>query len=441
MSDVTTDPRRIILESPMRAPQIIVVGLCIFLNALDGFDVLSISFAAPGIAKEWGIDSAALGVVLSMELIGMAVGSILLGNVADRIGRRPTIIGCLAAMAMGMLFASLSGSVTALSGWRLLTGLGIGGMLASINAAVAEVANARRRTLSVALMSSGYPMGAVLGGLIASALLVGQDWRAVFLFGAVATAVCIPLVFWLLPESIEFLSSSRRPDALERVNRALAKLGHPPARALPPVESDSRQGSIAGLWGTGLAVATLLLTVAYFAHIMTFYFMVKWIPKIVVDMGFVPSTAGTVLVWANVGGATGALLFSLMTVRADLRRLTIGFMLLSGGAIALFGQAGGDLARLSLVGAVAGFCTNAAIIGIYALLARIYPPDLRASGTGFVIGVGRAGAALGPIAAGLLFGTGWELPAVAPVMAAGSLIAALALTLLGRRAIAAPASP
>src|SRR2546426_11385654 len=103
---MNSDPRQIIANSPMRTLQIVAVALTIGLNALDGFDVLSISFASPGIAQEWGIDRAALGIVLSMELIGMAIGSIFLGGVADTIGRRPAILGCLVVMAGGMLAAT-----------------------------------------------------------------------------------------------------------------------------------------------------------------------------------------------------------------------------------------------------------------------------------------------------------------------------------------------
>src|SRR5215218_6155372 len=117
------DPRRIIAESPMRAAQLIAVAITIGLNALDGFDVLAISFASPGIAAEWGIDRAVLGFVLSMELIGMAIGSVFIGQVADRIGRRPTILGCLVTMAVGMFLAAGASGVTYLSLTRLLTGL------------------------------------------------------------------------------------------------------------------------------------------------------------------------------------------------------------------------------------------------------------------------------------------------------------------------------
>src|SRR5687768_18352050 len=130
----SADPRETLKSAPMSALQIFVIVITIALNALDGFDVMSISFASPGIATDWGIDRAALGIVLSMELIGMAFGSILLGRFADRVGRRTTILGCLMVMSLGMLGAATAGGVVVLAAWRVFTGLGIGGVLAATNA-------------------------------------------------------------------------------------------------------------------------------------------------------------------------------------------------------------------------------------------------------------------------------------------------------------------
>src|ERR1700685_1276681 len=135
------DPKSIIDHGPMSVGQWLAVLVTVGLNAMDGFDVLSISFSSPGIAKDWGVDKGTLGWVLSMELVGMGLGSVLLGGVADKIGRRPTILGCVFAMSVGMFGASVAAGVPTLLAWRLLTGLGIGGMLASINAAVAELSS------------------------------------------------------------------------------------------------------------------------------------------------------------------------------------------------------------------------------------------------------------------------------------------------------------
>jgi benzoate transport len=424
------DPRTLLARAPMSRLQLAAVALCVLLNALDGFDVLAISFASPGIASEWGIDRAALGLVLSMELIGMAVGSVLIGNLADRIGRRPTILFCLVVMAIGMALATLAGNVVTLSVIRLGTGLGIGGMLACTNAMVAEFSNAKHRNLAVAIMAAGYPLGAIVGGSIASMLLASGNWRDVFMLGAIVTATFLPVAWFLLPESIGFLIQKRGPGALDKINATLSRMGHAPADALPAETPNAPKPSLKQLFAPDLARATLLLTIAYFAHIMTFYFILKWVPKIVVDLGHAPSAAGGVLVWANVGGLAGATLLSLLTYRVGVKTLVIVAMLASSLLVTLFGQGQPDLAGLSLLAGAAGFCTNAAVVGLYALFAQAFPTAVRAGGTGFVIGVGRGGAALGPIIAGFLFSSGFSLPMVAVSMASGSVVAAGALLLL-----------
>jgi len=410
--------------------QVIVVAITIGLNALDGFDVLSISFASPGIAEEWGIDRAALGIVLSMELIGMAIGSILLGGVADKIGRRPTILGCLMLMTLGMLMVTTAGGLVDLSIWRIVTGLGIGGMLAAINAVAAEFSNARRRHLSVSLMSIGYPVGAVVGGTVAAQLLRGNDWRTVFYFGASVTAVLIPIVYFVVPESVHWLARKQPVGALEKINRALTRMGHTAATDLPVISAEVRSRSVADIFAPGLVATTAIVTLAYFFHITTFYFIVKWVPKIVVDLGFAASSAAGVLVWTNVGGAVGGAVFGILTQRYGVKALTIGVLMLSTIMVTLFGQTPADLQRLSLICAAAGFCTNAGIVGLYAIIAQAFPTHVRAFGTGFTVGVGRGGSVLAPIIAGFLFAWGYSLGIVAFMMALGSLMAAGVLMLL-----------
>ena len=426
-------PRDIILHTPMGALQIAAIALCIGLTALDGFDVLSISFASPGIAAEWGVDRGTLGVILSAELIGMALGSAVIGGIADKIGRRPTILGCLVVMIGGMILAATAGAVTPLLVYRFCTGLGIGGMLASVNAMTAEYSNAKRRNLAVTLMAAGYPAGVIFGGTIASMLLRSYDWPSVFVFGAILTACFLPLVWYFMPESIEFLQHKRPPGALERINRTLGRMGHAAVDALPVEPDDKPKHSVMRLFSPGMAKMTVLLTLAYFAHIMTFYFYIKWIPKLVVDMGFHPSSAGGVLVWSNVGGILGAILLGLLTQKFGVRGLVIITMVFATVFVAAFGHTPADLSSLSLVAAAAGFFTNAGIVGLYAMFAQSFPTELRASGTGFVIGVGRGGAALAPIIAGYLFVAGMGLPAVSLIMGCGSLLAIVMLLLLKYR--------
>ncbi|MBC2669573.1 MFS transporter [Novosphingobium piscinae] len=413
--------------------QIVAIAMCVLLNALDGFDVLSISFASPGISKEWGIDRAALGVVLSMELIGMMVGSVLLGQLADRVGRRPTVLACLVIMASGMVATTQVGSIEALAATRLFTGLGIGGMLAVINALAAEFASDRARGAAVAIMAAGYPVGGIAGGAIASGLLAQGDWRDVFWLGAGLTALFLPLVPLFVPEPVSSLLQRRGPETLQKVNRSLVALGHSPTDQLPPVDPIVRSSSIFELFRGGMALTTVLLTVIYFSQLLTFYFVLKWSPKIVSDMGFAPSSAGSVLVWGNVGGLVGSLLYSALSVRMPIRSLIAGFMLASCAAVALFGHSPANLGMLALAAATAQFCANGVIVGLYGLVASSFPTANRAGGTGFVIGLGRGGAALSPMVGGYLFKAGYSLPMVSAIMAGGSLVALAALLILPRR--------
>lgn len=421
------DPKNAIDVGPMGYRQWIAVAITVGLNALDGFDVLSISFASPGIAKEWGISQSILGWVLSMELLGMAVGSLVLGGVADRIGRRPTILGCLTAMTLGMYGAGQAIGVEQLLAWRLLTGLGIGGMLAAINAAAAEFSSNRARNLAMSLMVIGYPIGGVLGGLVVQQLLAVGTWRDVFIFGTWATAAFIPLVWLFVPETPAFLDRRGGAGALEKANRILARFGHAPVVRLSATPEGEARGSLADIFKPHLVAATLLITFAYFAHITSFYFIIKWVPKIVVDLGFAPSAAAGVLTWANVGGATGGALFGLIAARIGLKPLTMATLAASTGLIIWFGSGASDLAGLALMVAVAMMFANAAIVGLYALFAHIFPTHVRATGTGFAIGVGRGGAALAPVIGGYLFEAGLGLQAVAAIMGTGSILAALAL--------------
>ncbi|MDE0003439.1 MAG: MFS transporter [Rhodospirillaceae bacterium] len=427
-------PKKIMEHGRMTTAQWTAVAVTVGLNALDGFDVLSISFASPGIASEWGLGEAVLGWVLSMELLGMAIGSLVLGPVADRYGRRFTILICLLAMTAGMFGAGFATGVPILLFWRLLTGLGIGGMLAAINAAAAEFSNGRWRGLAMALMVIGYPIGGILGGIVVQRILGVGTWHDVFFFGGWATAAFIPIVWFLVPESPLYYDRRRGPGALEKINRVLARLGHAPATELTPVDPTAAKPTMADIFKPGLVMTTVLVTAAYFTHIMSFYFLVKWVPAIVVDMGFAPTAAARLLTWVSAGGAVGGAIFGFFATRMQLRPLTIITLIGSALAIAWFGSGVSSMGLLTVIVAFAGFFTNASIAGLYMLFAKVYPTHARATGTGFAIGVGRGGAALAPIVAGYLFEAGFGLQSVALTMGSGAVVAAVLLFFLKERA-------
>lgn len=424
------DPQAIVDQSELTRPQWTAIAIIAALNAIDGFDILSISFASPEIANEWNIDKATLGVVLSMEIVGMSIGSVFLGGVADRIGRRRTLMGCLTLIATSMLFTVTATSVVTLCFWRILTGLGIGCILPALTAAAAEHSNAANRKFAVTIMAAGYPLGAVIGGTIAAQLLKYYDWRSIFVLGGCISAVFIPTVYWGVPETVGWLMQTRPPQALKRINQTLTRLGLNRVDRLPFPQILDKSVSAFSIFNKYLLFVTAMLTLMYFSHIFTFYYIIKWLPKFVVDDGFNASQAAEVLVWLNIGGAIGSVLVSVLSSRLRITMSAITLCLLSAFSVILLGFWTGSLFGLMVLAATVGFFVSSAVVCFYALIANFFPVALRAQGTGFVIGVGRGLGAAAPVVAGALLQGGLTSSTVSVVMGTGSLVAAASLLLL-----------
>lgn len=428
------NPVAVMNDTPMGMRQLVVVIMMVLLNALDGFDVLSSAFAAPGIAADWGVERAELGIMLSAELVGMGFGSVILGSMADKYGRKVTMLACLVVMAIGMWFAHASNTIMEITVWRFITGLGIGGMLASTNAVVAEVTSKSGRSISMAWYVIGYPIGGVIGGFAAQGwLLVEYDWRAVFLFGSVVTAVMIPLVMLLVPETPAYYVARRPEGGLAKLNKSLAAFGKAAVAAMPVIRDTGPKPKVTDILSKPkLRKITLLLAFGYMFHTLTFYYILKFAPTIVAGSGFSQPDAASSLTYANIGGALGGLLFGFVMRKFDIKGPTIGAALLGVVAVAYFGLGHETLWNWRAAAFLTMFFLNAAIVGYYAAFARGFPAYARATGTGFVLGVGRLGAAGSPIIAGLLFTVlgNAELLTVSLIMCSGSVLGAVLLWFL-----------
>jgi len=203
------------------------------------------------------------------------------------------MLACLVLMAIGMFMVTTVKQIPELEVWRFVTGLGIGGLLAASNAVAAEFSNLRRRSLCVALMAVGYPIGAVIGGSIVKVLLRDHDWRAVFYLGGSVTALFIPLVLLIVPESVHWLAHKQPSNALQRINKALVRMGHAAIEALPAIALQVGKRSVSDIFAPALLAITILSTLTYFFHIMTFYFLLKWIPRSCSTCIFRPRPART----------------------------------------------------------------------------------------------------------------------------------------------------
>jgi len=425
------DPRASMRAAPMSALQKAAVAVTFLLAALDGFDVLAVTLAAPGISREWSIDHSVLGMIFAAGFTGMAGGALFLAPVADIFGRRPLILTCLALMGAGMLAGGLSSSIILLMASRVVAGVGIGAMLSLINPLATEFASDRHRDLSVSLMAIGYPVGGVIGAGAASLILVHFDWRSVFYLGAILAVAAAPLVWVWLPEPLSFLIERPRHDALSRVNALMTRCGLPTTATLPaPAERHGRL-PISALFETSRVATTVRVTFINLLFVVPAQYVLSWLPQLVADLGFSAAEAATVSLTANLAGIAGGIGLGWLAGILGLQRVGLCVFVLFAVICTGFSYVPADLGLLRWMAILLGASLFAGMCALHAIVSRSFPDHLRASGAGLVLGIGRAGSALSPLVVGSLFAAGVGREAMSLPMSVCAIAAAMLLGGLG----------
>jgi len=421
----------VIESAAMGFRQWVVVAICIVVLALDGYDVLSIAFAAPGLAEEWGLSKTALGIILPLELVGMALGSLVLGGFADSRGRRPTLLLGLLILTLGMAIAGVAPNVWVLGMARVFTGVGIGGLLAAATATSSDFCNAKYRAVAVVLVAGGFPLGVYIGATFLEPLLKSFDWRITFYLGSAMSLISLPAVYFLIPESIAYLERAGGGNAQSKIRRVMHSLGHPvPDNLATNLGAVLQPVGMKSLFAPSLIFTTVLLSVAYFGTVGTYYYFVKWMPIIISDLGYSISEATRVLGIVSLGGVVGSIGVGVVIRVASIRPVLTVCLVSAAISVIGFPYFTDTLESMSYIGFNAGVFIFAALSGYFGLFAVSFPSSLLGSGSGLVLAIGRGGAVLGPLIPGFLFTAGFTIKTVALVMTSGVICAAFAVALL-----------
>jgi AAHS family 4-hydroxybenzoate transporter-like MFS transporter len=409
--------------------QVTVFLVCVFMNMLDGMDVLVIAYAAPALAADWGTPPETLGTIFSAGLFGMAAGAAFLAPFADKIGRRKMIMICVIVMGSGIFLTAHAQTEWQLIGLRFISGLGIGSMLATAATMGAEYAPDRNRNFVVSLILSGYPIGATLSGLVAASVIPEYGWRAMFTVAGSVTLVTLPIVFFLLPESLEFLIKTKPNRALEKANRILRRMGQEAVAELPPAPEEIKAASVAELFKHGRKMPTIWLWLAFFMSFATLYFLTSWIPKLASSTGIsmkLAIYAGTVF---NLGAFFGIVSQGYLSLKFGLRRIISFYLIGTAVLMWVFGYVSESWIILTLFGLI-GWGVQGGFVGLYSVAARLYPTEVRNTGIGWGIGAGRTGAIVGPKIGGTLIGMGLTLTTNFLIFSVPILIAAVATRMI-----------
>ena len=403
---------------------LILCGLCLI---TDGFDLQAMGYVAPALLEDWKIPKSELGPVFGAALLGVLVGSLLLSMLADRIGRRPVLIGATVFFAALTLTTARANSVWELLVLRFIAGVGLGGIMPNAMALVGEYTSRRIRVALMMIVLNGFIGGAALGGFISAWLIPAFGWRSVFKFGGVVPLAIAALMFFVLPESLQFLAlRGRKPGEigkwLRRIDPALAAAGN----AEYVVREEKRKGvPLVQLFHDGRATGTILLWITNFMNLLNLYFLASWLPTVVKEAGFSTSKAVIAGTMLQVGGAVGVFGLGWVIAKLGFSAVLTSCFVVACGSIVLIGQPTFSLAVLFLVVFVAGLGVVGGQSGVNALAATYYPTDLRSTGIGAGLGVGRIGAIVGPVLAGELMGLRWSSRELFMAAAVPALISAL----------------
>jgi len=392
---------------PLRAMQVMVIALGVLINMVDGFDLLAASLVSPIVAREWQLDPARLGTLLSAGLLGTAIGALVLSWIADLYGRRNAILVNLTFMSVGMLLSARADSLWELTALRLITGMGVGAMASCVGTLVFEYCSQRTRNLGLGLVTIGYNVGVVIGGIIASQWLIeAWGWRSVFVSGAVVSAALIPLVYFLLPESIDFLVARPRRDSLARLNRIMRGLALPAFERLPEAPPKLARSTPLDLLRQPILPRLLIMQLAYFLYMLSSYFFLNWNNQLTTEAGFTDEQGRYISILTNVGGIAGGVVIGLLTLRLAFRPVASVTLVGMGIAIAVFGVSDSSYPLTVATSVATGFAIFGAAVVLYASGAATFPARVRATGMGLSMTAGRLGAFVGPLAAGLMLDQG-----------------------------------
>ena len=373
-------------SNPIPAAVRTTIMLCVLVALCEGIDLQAAGVAAPGIAAEFKPAADQFGTFFSASTLGLFMGALVGGRLADSIGRKRVLIASVALFGLFSLLTPLAASIGALTAARLLTGLGLGGALPMLLALVSETARPNRQKASVAMVYAGTPFGGAIASLV-SMLLTSSQWRWVFVMGGVLPLLLTPFMMLNLRES----------SAFQRVTSAA---GVTELKAMP------KRGSFAAIFAQGRALRTVLLWVSFFLGLLLLYLLLNWLPTLLVSDGLTRVQAVSAQIGFNVGGALAALLMGhlmegrLRNVGVILAFVTLPIMIL------VLARMPAEVGFITLTVFILGCSIIAAQAFLYAMAPLPYPTTIRGVGVGVAVAIGRIGSIVGPKLGGALKAAG-----------------------------------
>jgi MFS transporter, AAHS family, 4-hydroxybenzoate transporter len=409
MDNIQLKLNEIINKSAMSWYQVVVVAICFILNFNDGIDVLVVSFTGSDIASEWGLSKSQLGYIFSAGLAGMTTGCLLIAPLGDKIGRRNIFLFSLFLITAGMLLVYFAEAYWQLLMFRTITGLGIGGILPNLATVASEISNEKRRDFNVGIVQAGWPLGAILTGFITIWVVPTYGWRFCYLLAGTVSFSMLVAVYFFMPESVGFLVKNQPKNALEKINKILFRIGKPAIDTLPLKTVVEKNSNIRRLFSSEFRNSTLMLWTAIFFGFLTLYTLLSWVPNIAKESGMPYELATYVGTTLNLGAFSGVFAMGLSITKFGIKKVIVVFMTLGFLVMVSYGTFSLSYVAMFILTFFIGFLVQGGFNTFFPTATRVYPEEIRSTGVGLAMGIGRFGAILGPAIFGILTDAGYSV--------------------------------
>ena len=400
----------------------------------DGYDLVVYGAVVSTFLRDpshiGNVTPATAGLLGSYALVGVMVGALLAGAVGDIVGRRKVMLMSYAWFSVGMACTAMA-TTSAAFGWlRFATGLGIGSLLATTAALVAEYAPANRKNLINAITNGGIPLGSLLAALLAILLMQHVGWRGLFWIGALPMVTLLPLAYFKMPESVAWLVSRGRMDEARKVSERTGVPLPEPVSIRTEAAAPAGAGKVgfAGLFSAHYLFPTIVLGLMSATGLMLVYSLNTWLPEIMLRAGFNAKGSLSFLAVLNGGSLFGALAASRLADRFGPKPVVAACFATGATALVLL-TLGFPLGGLLAIVAIVGLGTSGTQTLIYGFVANYYRTNVRAAGVAWCAGFGRLGGIGGPMLGSTMIGAGFNLDSIFYVLAGLGLLGVM-LTLL-----------
>ncbi|MFV5482760.1 MFS transporter [Acinetobacter towneri] len=379
-----------------------VLFWCLMIIIFDGYDLVIYGVALPLLMQEWALSAVQAGLLASTALFGMMFGAMTFGTLSDKLGRKKTIMICVAIFSGFTFLGAFASNPVEFGILRFLAGLGIGGVMPNVVALMTEYAPKRIRSTLVALMFSGYAIGGMTSALLGAWLVPEFGWKIMF-YIAIIPLVALPLIWKFLPESLMYLTNKKEIEQTRSIVQKISpsqQLNGDTEFVLNEVTKGD-EAPVKALFQQGRMFSTFMFWIAFFMCLLMVYALGSWLPKLMIQAGYSLGASMIFLFALNIGGMIGAIGGGALADRFHIKKVLTIMFICGAAALILLGFNSPQIVLYTLI-AVAGAATIGSQILLYTFVAQYYPSTVRSTGMGWASGIGRIGAIVGPVLTGAL---------------------------------------